>query len=363
MTVEGVLGPIKAASSRMSPVEVHIAHLRHLGKLRTAEMVLTGRHRISRTQARVTARMIGPYVNQAIQFHAAARGAQPQVRPVLQYYCYLNLAAAAILTYRPGSSEYRRHGISDLTHSLKVLDLSSKVAEFRKGAIPEFHNVLCGQELTGAVRLKDLVVAIPMLAVELEEAFDTKKSSIVVTGSVEARSAESKEWVSKIQFTDRAEPGGRPARVPVGAIERVVPMLQRDYRRVGKAGHVVRYASRKSWAESSRSDAEEFHRSKLLLATNLGGRFVTGRIGASVGYLWRYSPRVPLYPTVSAGLILSFVLASLCRYRPVLVDQLEGSRVNLLVDVFASEADGFMIPAFRNLLYREELLISAMEFV
>ena len=81
--------------------------------------------------------------------------------------------------------------------------------------------------------------------------------------------------------------------------------------------------------------------------------------GLSIQYLWKYAPRVPIYPTLSAGLILSFVLSSLFRYRPTLVRKLDNSGINLLVDVFLNEIDGLMIPAFRNLLYREELLFES----
>jgi len=41
-----------------------------------------------------------------------------------------------------------------------------------------------------------------------------------------------------------------------------------------------------------------------------------------------------------------------------LIDTLEDSRLNLLADVFFNEVDAFMLPAFRNLLYREELVLS-----
>ena len=52
--------------------------------------------------------------------------------------------------------------------------------------------------------------------------------------------------------------------------------------------------------------------------------------------------------SASASLLLSFTLASLARYRPHLVDSVEASKLNLVFEVFQNEADGFMIPMFRN---------------
>ena len=63
-------------------------------------------------------------------------------------------------------------------------------------------------------------------------------------------------------------------------------------------------------------------------------------------------------PTPSATLLLAFMLGSLARYRPTLAANLAESRLSLPLDAFVNEADGYALPAFRNLLYREELTVT-----
>jgi hypothetical protein len=63
------------------------------------------------------------------------------------------------------------------------------------------------------------------------------------------------------------------------------------------------------------------------------------------------------------GLLLAFALASLYRYRPNLLDSIESSKISLIFDVFLNEADGFLLPAFRNLIYGELLCLHRSRFI
>ena len=98
----------------------------------------------------------------------------------------------------------------------------------------------------------------------------------------------------------------------------------------------------------------------MFRACNFGGQQVNGNL--SVEFMWRFERASPILPTLTAGLLLSFVLASLSRYRANIVNRVESSKVNLLCEVFSSEADGFMIPAFRNLLYAETMYANAAAY-
>lgn len=69
------------------------------------------------------------------------------------------------------------------------------------------------------------------------------------------------------------------------------------------------------------------------------------------------SPSAPILPTISASLLLSFVFSCLACYRAHLLGRVETSRVNLLCEVFANEADSFMLPSFRNLLHGESVFL------
>ncbi len=98
----------------------------------------------------------------------------------------------------------------------------------------------------------------------------------------------------------------------------------------------------------------------MFKACNFGAQHVNANL--TVEYLWRFDRSSPILPTLTAGLLLSFVLASLARYRANILDRVESSKVNLLCEVFASEADGFMLPAFRNLLYAETMYAATVAY-
>lgn len=80
-------------------------------------------------------------------------------------------------------------------------------------------------------------------------------------------------------------------------------------------------------------------------------------------YSWQGISRVGLLPSLTSALLFSFALASIVRYRPELLAKTMSSPMNLLVDIFIQESPAFMIPSFRNLLYREELTIEQVSCI
>jgi len=125
-----IIGKFSAVSSSIPPLDAHIGHLRHLTNNRIAKEILRNRHGLSAADAKTTSKLWASHVGQALNFHYESRTAPGTIRPVLQYYCFLNLVVAVILAFRPPCyNQYRRHGVEDKTHALFSLDLSSIVLQ------------------------------------------------------------------------------------------------------------------------------------------------------------------------------------------------------------------------------------------
>lgn len=349
----GIVGPIRSVSTNMLPVDAHVSHLRHLCRQKTAELILRERHRIPGNDAKETARNVSLYVSQALEFYDAANSSRPQVRPVLQYYAYLNLAVAVILCYRPnGYQGYFHHGLQDRTSRRERLELSTKIVRATKGgAIPLFHSILSDIPLTTySFRLKELVVSIPMLELELEDAFHIRPCIVPVEESVAKSDTQPDRLNSTVVFSTAHEDG--PMRITQKKLETWLPSLRSQYTVHRRQHRRLTYYSINSWPVKEHKNATSWHRQHCLKLINFGGH---SSHAGGVEYRWRNYQRVALMPTLSAALALSFYFSSLARYRPSLMNDLRRSQVNLLVDVFVNEADGLMIPAMRNLLYAEQL--------
>ena len=89
-----IIGKAKYVSSHMEPLQAHLSHLRHIAKPQTAQLILHRRFGFGRVQAKEVAKLVSAHVEQAVEFHCASLHAMPRVRPLLQYYTYLNLACA-----------------------------------------------------------------------------------------------------------------------------------------------------------------------------------------------------------------------------------------------------------------------------
>jgi len=349
--------------TRMDSVAAHVAHIRHLARPSALQAFLRQEHRMAGKQARKLALQVAPFLDQALVFHDTSRTASLRVRSVLQYYAYLNLAVALILIYQPrGWERYRKHGVEDRTRSLKRVTLSSPVIRVREGALTLFHAIISrGTIPSSPLRLTDLLVPIPMVSAELGHVFDVRPHGLGVIGKVKLMGeAPNQVAASCFSFSiEDLENPGRPesARIsfPLRRLYTAIPDLRSHYRPVQTRGSTRNFVSRQTWTVGNRERAEQFHDRMALRFINFGGQAV-GDEGQPF-YRWYFTDRY-LLPTLTAGLLLSFFLASLSRYRANLLEAVETSRINLLCEVFANEADGFMIPAMRNLLYAETMLIS-----
>jgi hypothetical protein len=346
----------------MDPVSAHVAHVRHLARQPALEPILVKNHGMNAKEARAAARQAVPFLEQALEFLEAAQAANPRVRSVLQYYGYLNLAVACVLVYRPPRWEqHRSHGVEDLTRGVKSLKLGTRIVRTHRGAIGLFHSIISSGPLPSTLRLKDLVVPIHYLGAELEQ-FGVAPHRLEVSGGITAQEPENR-LVSSFTFKVSDAHGNQAdiaTRFPAKRMGSAMPILRQLYA-VGPRERTSRtYVSKQTWTEGNKARAERFHERNGLLLVNFGCQSVGIRGGVSRE--WRFRPDTPLIPTLTAGLILSFVPASLARYRANLLSTVEDSRLNLLCEVFINEADGFMIPAFRNLLYGEAQYISRADY-
>ncbi len=355
----------------MGPVAAHVAHIRHLARPSALKELLERRHGVKAAESRERAQKVGPFLDQALSFHDVSRSAPLRVRPVLQYYTYLNLAVALVLIYQPlGWEQYRKHGVEDTTRELNRILLSSEVVRVRKGALALFHAIISESTLSKKkVSLQDLLVAIPMLGGELSHNFQIQPQLLEVLPDVRVIK-EGKTLLARSQFTFRLHRRREGTRCrkgrsgfPLRRLYTAMPSLQTRYQLVGQGEAERTFLSRDKWSSGYKARAERFHSEMALKFVNFGGQQFSDEQSpnpiygqSKIIYGWRLGD-TSLLPTLTAGLLLSFSLASLCRYRASLLDRIEGSRINLLLEVFSGEADGFIIPAMRNLLYAETLYI------
>lgn len=352
----GIIGNYSLVTSTVPPIDAHIGHLRHLTNQRIAKDILREKHKLTVPQANETSKIQAAHISQALNFYEESRAAKSSIRPVLQYYSYLNLSVAAILAYRPRDyHRYRRHGVQDKTHSLSKLDLSSEVLVIKHGAVPLFHSILSDVPLYNKkYRLGQLAAGFHMCSHELATKFSKKTQAYVVEEQVRQDDG---QWFSIFTFTEHSVGGGRKA-VPRNRIENAMPILRTMYHYDSTKGNCTSYISRDSWIKQS--TAEKNHRDNGLRLVNYGGH--TMYAGAeSTQYVWRGVSRTALMPTLSSMLLLSFSLASIVRYRPILLETAMNSPIALIIDTFTAEADSIFIPSLRNLLFREEIAIKQSE--
>lgn len=352
----------------MDPVSAHVAHIRHLARPSALEPFLRARHGFSPSFSKKLAVQVAPFLEQAIIFHDASQLVPLRARSLLQYYSYLNLAVALVLIYQPtGWQEYRKHGVEDITRTLQRVSLSSPVIRVRHGALTLFHSIISeGRLPAGNISLRDLFVPIPMVASELEHAFGIRTLSLSVVGEVHL-TGEGQSQIARSYFTFRLlDRGNRPsedpgnAKFPLKRLYRIMPTLKSQYRAQQRKGHTRTFESIQKWTTTNKERADRFHDEVAIRFLNFGGQQVD--MSGNVDYFWLVEPNSELLPTLTSGLLLSFVLASLSRYRANILDRAESSKINLLFEVFTSESDGFMIPAMRNLLYAEAMYVGATDF-
>lgn len=354
-----IVGPSEFITTNVPPLEAHVSHLRYLANPTAARELLRREFGFTATAARDDSRLFCAQIEQSIQFYEQSKNTPIRIRPVLQYYCYLNLAVAAILAYRPANwNQYRSHGVEDKTHNLQRIDLSSKVVKVQKGAVPLFHSILSDVDLKSRTfRFGALVAGIHMLSHELGDQFGKDTQRIFV---LDAIVEDAGVFYSQVSFDSLV----RGVKCPIAhkRLEDAMPLLTSDYARNRRARNPIIYKSTASWASADAATAP--HRISCMKLINYGGHMIEGsQFGTSSRYSWSGISRRPLLPTLTSLLLLSFSLASIVRYRPALLDVALDSPYQLLIHTFVQESDGTFIPALRNLLYRKEVSIGPQDFV
>lgn len=355
-----IVGQFKAASSTMPPLDAHISHLRHLTNVKVTRELLRSAFKHPASYASDNSKIIAAHVDQALQFYGQSRDACMEVRPVLQYYCHLNLAVAVIIAYQPpNANQYRRHGVEDSTYALDKLDLASYLLKVKTGAVPLFHSVISDAPIEGRrFRLGQLIAGFPMVHHELESRFGKETESIYIN---EDTNEVSGSWWSDYYFTYGGSIEGRPSE---RRLEAAMPILKAEYRKLKPNNRQTKYRSRSNW--STKKAATRNHRQNGIKIINFGGQWIVDPlIGGEVhsAYSWHGVRRVLLLPTLTSILLLSFSLASVSRYRPLLLRNAMASPIHLLLDTFISEVDSVFIPALRCLLYREESVIGRIKYL
>lgn len=196
-----IVGPYGFVQTSMRPVDAHLSHLRHLANKVASKDVLASRFPLSKSEQGRRATSVSAHVAQAIDFFEHSLDARQTIRPVLQYYAYLNFAVAAILAYRPPNFErYRSHGVHDLSHRLTTFDLPSRIVKVGRGAVPLFNSIVSGESLEGqTLRLIQVLAAIPLLGYELQSRFKKVVQHIAVVEQVQPFE---NKWHSNVTFSD-----------------------------------------------------------------------------------------------------------------------------------------------------------------
>ena len=168
-------------------------------------------------------------------------------------------------------------------------------------------------------------------------------------------------WYSVYQFFEYDNYVNKKA--PRNKIETAMPLLNSDYNCNNNNASRLEYISNQSWANEA--NANKAHRRNGIKFINYGGHIIQGDAlaGPISNYYWNGVSRIPLLPTLTSILLLSFSLASIVRYRPLLLDISMNSPILLLIDTFVSEADSVFISSIRNLLYREEIAVCYVHYI
>ncbi len=265
--------------------------------------------------------------------------------------------------------EEEKDNVDLITHTMFSLDFLRAISDAifsPHRMLTLFHSIISDGRLpAGNITLRDLLVPIPMVAAELEHAFGIRTLSLDVSGEVRL-AGEGPSQTAKSYFTFRLldrknQPSGDPgnAKFPLKRLYGAMPTLKSQYRAQQRKGHTRTFESLQKWTASNKERADRFHNEMAIRFVNFGGQQVDN---GKLDYFWLVEPNSELFPTLTSGLLLSFVLASLSRYRANVLDHVESSKINLLFEVFTSESDGFLIPAMRNLLYAEALYVGTSDF-
>lgn len=348
----------KYSTSGNDPIVAHLAQIRLLCSKHSLVTILREEHSISKAAAEKLSKQVAPFIEQALAYFDTATQAPLSVKPVIQYYSYLNFASAIVRIYQPPEwQSFKNHGVEDLTKSMNKLGLNTKVVKIHKGVVPLFHKLFSDEPLNGEkLSLKTLFSAIPMVSIELTQFFN---QSIILIDVVQSVKRIGNCYRSSITYNI---PDETPSQLPIRKIFRAIPSLRTDYRLHKSNNQLRTYISKKKWSINNQKRAEYYHNTQVLKMINYGSHEINPLDG-KIKLGWSYNPQTRILPVLTASLILSFALSSLSRYRANLLSRSENTRLISMFEVFVNEADYFMIPAFRNLLYGHNLHVTRRVYI
>lgn len=342
--------------------EVDLLHLRHLTTPKTLSKIASSRHGLPKQIARSISPTVSNYIARGLEFYSAIATSPRSVRPVLEYYAFLNFSVACVCISRPAlANSTKSHGISDVSYKLNRVELGSTVATIKHGALSSFHSLFCERSLANtSLRLRDLIGAIPFISSEAESVFKIKPVKIVpvLNQVLNDDNRATLGFRADSSFGQYTTLGGTALK---SRIEEYFPSLQTDFVLTTTGKHTVLYNSASTWPKNSDTDFLNFVGKWNLLLTNplSVDIYKSGTISNPTYQSessWFLYKRSPILPTPTACLALYFWLSSLFRYRADLIESIDPP-IRLLIETFAAEARLRMLSMFRNLLYMENLIV------
>jgi len=227
----------KSIITGSEPISGHLAHIRHLTSPKALQSILYEGHSYNKVESKKLAMDITPFIQQALMFYDLSCKAQLRIKPVLQYYCYLNFTMSLILIYRPkGWEEYAKHGAEDKTKNIKNLKLDTGVVKLRKGAIPLFHKIFCDMPLPSyTLTFKDILSSIPMVFAELKTFFGIETNKINVSMLVDKDKTHS---FSRLIFSLQENCS---VNFPTRRFNKLLPLLIGNYKLIKKNSNTRKY--------------------------------------------------------------------------------------------------------------------------
>lgn len=334
------------------PLQSHIAHLRHISRIPSTVNLLRKRYGYSKSESEKRSTVVCSHIEQALHFYQSYSISPPEVAPVSLYYCYLNLAVAVTEAYRNTNDRLMHtHGLSDKTSTLNQVGLRSVVLQSSRGAVPQFHSLISSVNIKNKkLTLLDLFINFPHVHGELSSAFKENAKNILVLPGIDIDKKQTPHvYSSKVQIqVDNPHRGGV---LQSRTVKKLFPHLLDDFhyshgkkeRKIYKSK--TTFTGTDAFKKSSELTAEQY-----LKLSNFGYHADVSDLHKRY---WHYTSGTIFLPALTTTLMIAFVGASIARYRPRLLTGLNSSRYNLLFDVFYAESPGLMLPAMRNLLYRE----------
>ena len=339
------------------PLVAHLAQIRLLCNSQNLFTILKEEHELSDSVSKKLALEVSPFIEQALAFYQTSTNAPVSIKPVIQFYAYLNFASAIVRIYQPANwQSYKSHGVEDLSKARNRITINTKLLKIRDGVIPLFHSIFSDEHLKNQkFSLIELFSAIPMVSTELKQYFNQRVLFIRVNQSVEEIANRN---LSTIRFK---MDDNQDFPMPIRRIFKAIPLLRDNYYLHSVEGERI-YYSKKGWSLNNKIRAQNFHTSNMLKVINYGSQ-VYNPYSEEVITGWYYNPCSRLLPVLSASLILSFCLSSIARYRANLLSKSENTRISSMFEVFVNESDYYMIPSFRNLLFGNTIHVTRIDYI